>query len=104
MSSGSGLGSFLILLLPLLLLGFLIFSNRKRMRAQQQVQASLTIGQDVMTSSGMFGRISALDDSVVTVEVATGVHVRMDRRAIAGPAAGSAHEPTEPQSAATGDE
>lgn len=104
MSSGSGLGSFLILLLPLLLLGFLIFSNRRRMRDQQQVQASLTVGQHVMTSSGILGRISALDDSVATVEIADGVHVRIDRRAITRPPAGHAPEATEPQSSAAGDE
>lgn len=104
MASGSGLGSFLILLLPLLLLGFLVLSNRRRVRDQQQVQASLTVGQDIMTSSGIFGRITSLEDSAATVEIAPGVHVRVDRRAITRPPAGSTAGPAQPQPPAAGDE
>lgn len=83
--NGSGFGSFLILLLPLLLLGYLVMSNRRRVREQQQIQASLVVGEDVVTNSGIFGRLIGLDDSVAVVEIASGVQVRFDRRAITRP-------------------
>ena len=82
MSSGAGAGNLLLLLLPLLLLGFLMWTQRKRSRDMQAVNASLTVGDEVMTSSGLYGRIVALDDSIATLEVAPGVNVRYDRRAV----------------------
>jgi len=87
MSSGAGAGNLLLLLLPLLLLGFLMWTQRKRSRDMQAVNASLTVGDEVMTSSGLYGRIVALDDSIATLEVAPGVNVRYDRRAVTRPPA-----------------
>ena len=80
-------GNLLLLLLPLLLLGFLMWTQRKRSRDMQAVNASLTVGDEVMTSSGLYGRIVALDDSIATLEVAPGVNVRYDRRAVTRPPA-----------------
>jgi preprotein translocase subunit YajC len=39
-----------------------------------------------MTTSGMLGRITALDDTFANLEVSPGVSIRFNRRAIAGPA------------------
>jgi len=68
--------------LPVLLL-FLIFnSQRKRQRAVEQLQARLQPGQQVVTTSGMFGRVVRLEDAAAVLEIAPGVQVRWDRRAI----------------------
>lgn len=85
MQSG-GLGNLFLLALPLLLLGFLMWSQRRRTREMAAVQASLTVGDEVMTASGMYGRLVALDEGVATLEVAPGVQVRFDRRAVTRPA------------------
>ena len=83
--TGGGSGSILLLLLPLLLLGFLFFTQRRRQRRVQQIQAELQVGDEVMTASGLFGRITALDPRIVHLEVAPGVVVRLDRRAVLAP-------------------
>ena len=44
--------------------------------------ASLQVGQDVVTTSGLFGTITALDETDATLLVAPGVELRFDRRAI----------------------
>ncbi len=85
--TGGGTGSLLLLLLPLLLLGFLFFTQRRRQRRVQQVQAELEVGDAVMTASGLFGTVTALGPRVVHLEVAPGVVVRMDRRAVLAPEA-----------------
>lgn len=85
-SSSSGSASLLIYGLPLLLLGFFIIQSRRRVKESQRVQASLDIGDEIMTTSGIFGRISALEDEIATLEVSPGVNIRINRRAIAGPA------------------
>lgn len=57
--------------------------QRKRMQAQtQQMQQSLQPGTQVMTTSGIHGTVSSLSDTTVTVEIAPGVPVTFERRAI----------------------
>ena len=87
MTSG-GTGSLLLLALPLILLVFLMWSQRRRNQEQQRIQASLEVGQEVMTSSGMYGRLVDLQDGIAVVEIAPGVHVRIDKRAVTLPPAG----------------
>jgi preprotein translocase subunit YajC len=82
MFSGSGLGYVFILLLPFLLLVFMMFTQRRRAQQIQALQGSLAVGDEVVTTSGLYGTIVALDDTVVTLDTGSGVTVRFDRRAI----------------------
>ena len=82
-------GSLISLLFPLVLLGgvfyfLLLRPNRTRQRQQQTLLESLQIGDEVMTSGGIFGTLKEIDegDDTVTVEIAPGTNVRMLRRAI----------------------
>ena len=85
-TSGSGTSTLLIFALPVLLIGYMFITQRRRQKAVLSMQASLAVGDEVTTTSGFLGRITALDDGIATVEVSPGVNVRLDRRAIAGPA------------------
>jgi preprotein translocase subunit YajC len=85
MSQGSGGSGSLIVLLPLLLIGYMFISQRRRQRAAITRQQSIQVGDQIRTTSGLFGRVVALDDAVVTLEAAPGVYLRYDRRAVAGP-------------------
>lgn len=82
MNSGAGFGNLLVLALPLLLLAFLMFTQRKRSREMQAFQSGLVVGDGVVMTSGLYGTIITLDDTVATLEVAPGVQVKVDRRAI----------------------
>jgi preprotein translocase subunit YajC len=82
-------GSSLVgLALPILMIvGFyflLIRPQRNRQRAQQALVASLEVGDEVMTSGGIFGTIVDMDDEegTVTVEIAPGTRIRMLRQGI----------------------
>jgi preprotein translocase subunit YajC len=81
-SGGSPYTSLLIFLLPVALIVFMVWSQRRRQRATQSLQAALQVGDEVCTTSGLFGTIRSLDGDVATLEVAPGVSVRFDRRAI----------------------
>jgi preprotein translocase subunit YajC len=63
----------------------LIRPQRNRQRQQQTLLSALHVGDDIMTSGGLFGTITDIDDDhdSVTVEIAPGTEVRMLRRAIA---------------------
>ena len=92
MNSGNA-ASLLILLLPLLLLVALVLSQRRRARAMAEFQASVSVGDEVITTSGLYGRVVSADERIVQLEVASGVVVRLDRRAV-GMRAGQADGPT----------
>jgi len=85
-SSSSGSGNWLIFALPLLLIGWMFYTQRRRTKESQRLQSSLGVGDEVTTTSGLLGRITSLDDQIATLEVSPGVSVRFNRRAIAGPA------------------
>ena len=86
-AESTGAGGAITLLFPLLLIvAFFMIAvrpQRQRQRQLQQVQAALAPGVEVMTTSGLFGTVTAVDDETVTLEVAPRVRVRVLRAAIA---------------------
>ncbi|NLJ54812.1 MAG: preprotein translocase subunit YajC [Intrasporangiaceae bacterium] len=83
MNDGSSTFTFLILLLPLLLLAFLVFTNSRRRRQLEEFQNSIAAGDEIITSGGLYGKVVSLEPGLVHVEVAKGVVLRLDRRAVA---------------------
>ena len=83
-ASGSGGQQFssILLLLPLLLIAYLFFSQRRRQKKVQQMQAELQVGSRVMTTTGLYGTIAQLDETMVQLEAAPGVVLQWDRRAV----------------------
>ncbi|HVF20191.1 MAG TPA: preprotein translocase subunit YajC [Mycobacteriales bacterium] len=57
--------------------------QKARIRAVQQTQAGLAPGQQVMTTSGIYGTVASIDDVDVHLEVAPGVVLRFARGAVA---------------------
>ncbi len=82
MSDGSGLSYLLIPGLAVLFLVWMFFTQRQRAKQIQSLQASLAIGDEVVTTSGLYGTVTALDEKVATLDVGQGVSLRFDRRAI----------------------
>ncbi|MGH9242884.1 MAG: preprotein translocase subunit YajC [Acidimicrobiales bacterium] len=76
--------SILIFLLPLALIWmFLVVPQQRRVRAQRALVSGLELGDEVMTTSGMFGRITELGSDIVFLEVAPGIELKFARGAIA---------------------
>lgn len=84
-NQGSPLGS-LVVLVPLVLAFWFIAirPGRRRMQAMQQVQATLAPGREVVTTAGLYGTVTEVDDTegTVTLEVAPGVPVKFARGAV----------------------
>ena len=51
--------------------------SRKRDKELKEMQASIKIGDDVMTSSGFYGKVVEMNDQVITVEFGTNRGVRI---------------------------
>lgn len=82
MNQGSQTASLILLILPLVLIGFMLWSARRRQKTMADFSASLQVGEEVVTTSGIFGRITEVEDDRVRLEAAPGVVLTLDRRAI----------------------
>ncbi len=60
----------------------LIRPQQKKVKAQQDFLASLQKGADVVTTGGIFGKITGLTDTVVTLEIADNLRIKVARQAI----------------------
>ena len=77
--------SFLIIMV--LMLGvmyvLMIRPQRQRQAQQQSMIDSANVGDDVLTTGGIYGTISETEGDDIVVEIANGVTVHMTRRGIA---------------------
>ncbi len=75
------------LLFPILLVAIFYFllirPQQKRATEVKTMLNSLAKGDEVITTGGLAGRVNALDDNFVALEVASGVEVQIQRQAIA---------------------
>jgi preprotein translocase subunit YajC len=76
--------SFLPMIVIFVLFWFmLIRPQQKRAKEQQAMLAALAKGDEVITSGGMVGRITKVDEQYVTLNLADGVEILFQRSAIA---------------------
>ena len=75
--------SLIPLVLVFLFMWFLLIRpQQQRVRAQRRMLEALAVGDDVVTAGGICGRISAMTDEEITLEVNDGVEIRFVRAAI----------------------
>ena len=84
-SSGGGVAQLLILLLiPFAMYFLLIRPQRKRMKDQAALQASLGVGDEVIMNSGIYGFITGEEGDRFWVEIDDDVQVRVAKAAVQG--------------------
>lgn len=80
--SSGGLGA----LLPLLILApvaYLMFSqSRKQKKQQAELLANLRVGDDIVTSGGIYGTVTFLEDKIAHVEIDTDVVIRVTKTSL----------------------
>lgn len=64
----------------------IIRPQSKRQKKQQEFLTALKRGDEVITASGILGKIEGITDQFVTLEVADGVRIKMLRAQVAGSA------------------
>ena len=82
-----GAGNMLTTFVPLILI-FVVFwfllirPQQKKAKEHRAMVGALAKGDEVVTNGGLLGRITAVGDAFVTVEVAEGMEVRVQRSAV----------------------
>lgn len=78
-----GLLSFLPIILMFVVLYFLMIRPQmKRAKEQKAMMAALAKGDEVITAGGVLGRITKVTDAYVTVEIASGTEVLVQKSAV----------------------
>ena len=70
-------------------------ASARRQREMRQMQSSLSVGDEVMLTSGIYGVVRSLDDERVRVEVAPGAVIEVARGAVGQRVSPSAAAPGE---------
>lgn len=76
-----------ILFLPALILimyFLLIRPQQKRTKEHQMVMANLDVGDDIVTSAGIYGRISDLDGDTLFLQVTDSVELKITKESVMG--------------------
>jgi preprotein translocase subunit YajC len=86
-ASDSGSGSLAGLFIPMALIGgamyfLMIRPQRRKMRASATLQSSIEIGDEVMTTSGVYGFVTLIDGDIAWLEIDDNVQIRIARQAL----------------------
>ena len=82
---GGGFAAFIPIILMFVIFYFLLIRpQQKKAKAHQQMISNLRKGDRVITSGGIHGTITSLDESTATVEIAEKVRIKVTRGSIAG--------------------
>ena len=86
-ASGGDMQSTLMSMLPLLVMFLVLYfvMIRPQMKKQKEHRTmidALAKGDEIITAGGFVGRVSKLGDGFLTIEIASGVEVQMQRSAV----------------------
>ncbi|MEY2582301.1 MAG: preprotein translocase subunit YajC [Ilumatobacteraceae bacterium] len=75
------------LFVPMILIGaamyfLMIRPQRRKMRNQATLQSSIDVGDEVMTTSGVYGFVTLLDGDIAWLEIDDNVQIRIARQAL----------------------
>ncbi len=76
--------TFVLLMVAMVVIFYflLIRPQSKRQKEHRQMVEALKEGDEVLTQGGILGRITKLDEQFVTLEIADGVRIRVQRHAV----------------------
>ncbi|MEP6739749.1 MAG: preprotein translocase subunit YajC [Caldimonas sp.] len=78
-----GLGSMLPLILMFVVLYFvMIRPQMKRQKEHKSMIDALAKGDEVVTSGGLLGKVSKMGETFLSVEIANGIEIQVQRSAV----------------------
>jgi preprotein translocase subunit YajC len=81
----AGFASFIPLVLMFVIFYFLLIRpQQKRSKEHRNLLSNLKKGDKIVTSGGLHGRITGLEETTLTVEIADKVRVKINRANVSG--------------------
>ena len=87
------MGLLFFLIIPVAMYFLMIRPQKKRLRDQAALQASMGIGDEVVTNSGIYGFITGEEDDKFWLEIDENVQIRIAKVAIQGKVGGDTTVP-----------
>ena len=81
-NSGMMSSLLMIVLLFVIMYFFMIRPQQKKQKEVQKMREALKVGDRIVTSGGIFGKIKEIEDTTFIVEIAEGVRVKVDKASI----------------------
>ena len=83
-AAASGDNSFFFIMIPMFVIMYFVMirPQMKRAKEQKALIAGIAKGDEVVTTGGVIGRISKLDDSFVHIQTGSNVELQLQRSAI----------------------
>jgi preprotein translocase subunit YajC len=85
-SAGGGLGSLngivMIVLLFVVMYFFMIRPQQKKQKEVQKMREALKVGDKVVTSGGIYGKLKEINDHSFTVEIAENIRIKVDKASV----------------------
>ena len=84
LQAGGGNFSMIIMMVAIfaIMYFFMIRPQQKKQKEIMNFRNNLTVGQEVVTAGGKNRKIKELDVTTVTLEIASGVKIKIDRNSI----------------------
>jgi preprotein translocase subunit YajC len=87
-AGGAGGSSLLnMMMLPVVFLGVMYFlmirPQNKRAKEQREMLSKIAVGDEIATTGGILGKVSEVGEQFLTVEIANGVNVKLQKFQVA---------------------
>ena len=73
---------FMLVLMFVIMWFFMIRPQRKQQKAVEAFRNSLSTGQQVVTSGGIYGTVKEVNNNIVVLEIAPSVKIKVDKSAV----------------------
>ncbi len=83
-ASGGLEGIFMLLAMFAIFYFLLIRPQQKRAKQHKEMIEAIKAGDQVVTAGGIHGKVVTVQDKALTLEIATGVRIKVNRVSIAG--------------------
>ena len=86
-AQGNGMSTIIMIVLMIAIFYFFMIrpQNKERKRMRDFLE-SLQVGSKVITASGVYGKVKEIKDTVIILEVADNVKIKIDKNYIVGSA------------------
>jgi len=75
-------GLIMLVLMFAIFYFLLIRPQQKRAKQHRELVSALKSGDQIVTAGGLHGKVAAVEEATVTIEVATGVKIKMNRASV----------------------
>lgn len=72
----------MLMLIPVAMYFLILRPQKRRAKEAQQLQSTIEIGDEIMTTSGLYGFVTGFEGDIAWLEIDDNVQIRVSRQAI----------------------